>query len=174
MLCQLRFQEWKSLIVEQDYIRVLYTRIFIELTTEVARNMELDCWKRVYYESLLHVLEHPCFRIIPRFFCVSMGKSKKNKAAVKARSKQRRIYKKQRYLNKKRENQEQVCEINNVETIESPQERKNTPKKHQAITDTDEFYKEMNDDPLFSRMVQYQKSKRFSAFLHNRMQQKNV
>lgn len=103
-----------------------------------------------------------------------MGKSKKNKAAVKARSKQRRIYKKQRYLNKKRENQEQVCEINNVETIESPQERKNTPKKHQAITDTDEFYKEMNDDPLFSRMVQYQKSKRFSAFLHNRMQQKNV
>lgn len=54
------------------------------------------------------------------------------------------------------------------------QERKNTPKKHQAITDTDEFYKEMNDDPLFSRMVQYQKSKRFSAFLHNRVQQKNV
>lgn len=61
-----------------------------------------------------------------------------------------------------------------LKQLRAQKKEKNTPKKHQALTDTDEFYKEMNDDPLFSRMVQYHKSKRFSAFLHDRMQQNNV
>jgi len=48
------------------------------------------------------------------------------------------------------------------QTVNEIEEQPHRPK---GITETSGFYKELNQDPLFSEMVKYQKNKRFTAFL---------
>lgn len=39
------------------------------------------------------------------------------------------------------------------------------PSRPEKITETDEFFKELNKDPLFSMMVKYQTTRRYAAYL---------
>ncbi|XP_052097347.1 proliferation marker protein Ki-67-like [Mytilus californianus] len=112
-------------------------------------------------------LNRPSIRIDDAPKSLKSKSKKKSKEEVKSRSKRRRMLKKQKYW----EQREKEGENDNIDVVENDKNRQIAGTERKPSDDN--FYVDMFKDPLFSKMVTYQKAKRLSLALKEKGQ-KNI